>query len=80
MLPVPRKLLHQLLFDRQFDRFHPAVNAELVEDIRDMEFDRAKTDDKPFRDFVIVESLYHAFENIAFTFGQLLTADLRLRN
>jgi len=76
----PRKLLHQLLFDRQFGRFHTAVNAELVEDVRDVELDCAQTDDQSFRDLIVIESSHHAFEDIAFTFGQLLTADLRLRN
>ena len=32
----------QLLFDRQFDRFHAAIDAELVEDVRNVEFDSAQ--------------------------------------
>ena len=72
--------LRQLLFDRQFDRFHAAIDAQLVEDVRDMEFDRAQTDNKTFSNLIVVESIHHAFENITFAFCQLFTRDLRLRD
>ena len=39
-----RRLLHQLLLDRHFDRLHAAVDPQLLEDIRDMEFDRVLAD------------------------------------
>jgi hypothetical protein len=60
------------LLDRQFDGLHTAVNAQFVESVRDMEFDRAETHDKPFGDLVVIEPLHDAFEHIAFQFRELL--------
>src|SRR5574341_1132 len=51
---------HQLLLDCQFDSFYAAIDPELVEDVRDMELDRAKADDEPFCNLVIVEAIDHA--------------------
>ena len=66
------------MFDRHFDGFYAAIDAKFVEDVRDMEFDRAKTHHQFFRDLVIVETSDHAFEHIAFALGQLFPGDLRL--
>ena len=72
--------LRQFLFDRQFDSFHAAVDAEFVEDVRDVEFDRTEAHHQRFGDLIVVESIGHAFEDIAFAPGQLFAMDLRLRN
>ncbi len=64
---VDSKGLRQLLFDRQLDSFHAAIHAELVEDVRNVEFDCAKTDHKSIGDLIVIESLDHAFEYIPFS-------------
>lgn len=71
---------HQFLLERRLHRLHAAVHAEFVEDVRDMEFDRAETHHKPFRDLVVVQAVHHALEDLAGAGGQLLARDLQLRN
>ena len=71
---------NQILFERQLDSLPATVNAELMKDVRDVEFDRTKTDHEFFRDLVIVKTIRQVAENIAFAFCQLLAIDLRLSN
>ena len=43
------KLLHQLLFDRQFDGFDAAVHTKLLEYVRDVKLDSPQTHHQPLR-------------------------------
>ncbi len=68
------------MLDRHLDRFDAAVDAELVEDIRDVEFDGTETHHEPIGDLVVVEALDHALEHVPFAVGELLAGDLGLRH
>ena len=48
-------VLGKFLFDCQFDSLDAAVNAEFVEDIRDVEFHCTEANDKFFGNFVVAK-------------------------
>jgi hypothetical protein len=67
------------LLDGLLDGLHAAVDAQLLEDIGNMEFDRPETDDQFFCDLVIVQPFHHPFEHVALPLGQFITRQMGLR-
>lgn len=69
---------NQLLFDSQLDGFNPAVDAQLLENIRDVKLDCPQADDQLFGDLVVIQTFHHPLEDIPLPLGQFISLDVGL--